>query len=376
MENNMLGISVYPNKSSVKECIEYINKAADLGYKRLFTSLLEIDEDGEQTLANFKDVIKVAKKRNMLVSLDVNPGLFSKLNISYNDLSFFKDMGADIIRLDMNFDGMPESIMTYDENNLTIEVNISNDTGNIKNIFTYSPLKSKIIGCHNFYPQRYTGLDTKYFLSTTKKYKDMGLRTAAFVSSNEGTIGPHPYNAGLPTLEIHRDKPIEEQAQYFINTKLIDDIIVGNAFATDDELKKVAKLNQDLPQLFIKFLPNVNLLEKQIILDNLHFNRGDINSYAIRSTFVKLKYKNDSIPKNNTLHELNKGMVTIGNQNFGQYKAEVNIVKQFMDNSDELKNVVARVVDSNTEFIDFIKPWDKFQFIDVDDFYVGEKYDG
>ncbi|MGY1575575.1 DUF871 domain-containing protein [Pediococcus pentosaceus] len=372
----MLGISVYPNKSSVKECIEYINKAADLGYKRLFTSLLEIDEDGEQTLANFKDVIKVAKKRNMLVSLDVNPGLFSKLNISYNDLSFFKDMGADIIRLDMNFDGMPESIMTYDENNLTIEVNISNDTGNIKSIFIYSPLKSKIIGCHNFHPQRYTGLDTKYFLSTTKKYKDMGLRTAAFVSSNEGTIGPHPYNAGLPTLEIHRDKPIEEQAQYFINTKLIDDIIVGNAFATDDELKKVAKLNQDLPQLFIKFLPNVNLLEKQIILDNLHFNRGDTNSYAIRSTFVKLKYKNDSIPKNNTLHELNKGMVTIGNQNFGQYKAEVNIVKQFMDNSDELKNVVARVVDSNTEFIDFIKPWDKFQFIDVDDFYVGEKYDG
>lgn len=362
----MKGISVYPNKSSVNECIEYIDRAADLGYKRLFTSLLELNENKEEILNKFKKVLVHAHDKKMWVSLDVNPGLFESLNVSYNDLSFFKELGADIVRLDSNFDGMPESIMTYNPEDLTIEVNISNDTGNIENILSYRPIKDKIIGCHNFYPQRYTGLDTDYFLSTTRKYQDLGIRTAAFISSNTGKVGPHPYNAGLPTLEIHRNLPIEKQAQYLVNTQLIDDIIIGNAFASDDELKKVAQLDSKIPQFFIEFTPNASNLEKEIVLDNLHFNRGDINSYAIRSTFVKLKYNKHDLPVNNSVDTLKRGMVTIGNNDFKQYKGELNIVKQEMDNHDHLKNVIAQIIPSDLQFIDFIKPWDKFKFIDLE----------
>ncbi len=364
----MLGISVYPNKSNVDECIDYIDKAADLGYQRLFTSILELTEDTDTTLEKFKKIMWHAKERKMWVSVDINPGLFPVFHITYDDLSFFRDLGADIVRLDTNFDGMPESIMTYDKSGLFIEVNISNDTGNISNTFSYSPLKSKIIGCHNFYPQQYTGLDTEYFFKTTEKYKKMGLRTAAFVSSETGEIGPHKYNAGLPTLEIHRNKPIEEQAQYLTSTKLIDDILIGNSFASDEELARLSKLNFDLPQFFIEFLPDVTELEKEIILKNFHFNRGDINSYSIRSTFVKLKYKNDHLPKNNTIEVLEKGFVTIGNNSFGQYKGEVNIVKQKMLNIDGHKNVIAKIVPNNLQFIDFIKPWDKFEFVNVEEY--------
>lgn len=364
----MKGISVYPNKTKVDDCLKYIDRAAQLGYQRLFTSLLELNDDKETVLQKFKTVLSYAHEKGMWVSLDVNPGLFTNLNISYNDLSFFKKLGADIVRLDSNFDGMPESIMTYNSENLTIEVNISNDTGNIANILTYRPLKDKIIGCHNFYPQRYTGLDTDYFLKTTRKYHDLGLRTAAFISSNHGAIGPHPYNAGLPTLEIHRGLPLEKQAQYLINTQLIDDIIIGNAFASDDELVKVANLEAKIPQFFVKFAPNATALEKEIVLANLHFNRGDINSYAIRSTFVKLKYNKRDIPVNNPVNTLTRGMITIGNNDFDQYKGELNIVKQEMDNHDHRKNVVAQIVSSDLQFIAFIQPWDKFKFVDVDNY--------
>ena len=364
----MYGISVYPNKSSVKECINYIDRAAKLGYSRLFTSLLELNDDQEAILNKFKEVLLHAHEKGMWISLDVNPGLFDSLNVSYNDLSFFKELGADIVRLDSNFDGMPESIMTYNPEDLSIELNISNDTGNLANIFSYSPNKEKIIGCHNFYPQRYTGLDTDYFLKTTRKYHDMGIRTAAFVSSNTGEIGPHPYNAGLPTLEIHRNLPIEKQAQYLINTQLIDDVIIGNAFASDDELAKIAKLDSQVPQFFVEFTPTATALEKEIVLENLHFNRGDINSYAVRSTFVKLKYNKQDLPVNNPVDQLKPGMITIGNNDFDQYKGELNIVKQEMDNSDHLKNVVAQIVPSDLQFIDFIKPWDKFKFIDLSNY--------
>lgn len=361
----MKGISVYPNKSSVADCINYIDKAADLGFSRLFTSLLELTEDQSKTLNKFKTVLTHARARKMWVSLDVNPALFTSLHVSYNDLSFFKELGADVVRLDSSFDGLPESVMTYNPEGLTIEVNISNDTKNLENILSYSPIKDKIIGCHNFYPQRYTGLDTEYFLNTTKKYHDLGLRTAAFISSNSGKIGPHPYNAGLPTLEIHRGIPIEKQAQYLINTQLIDDILIGNAFASDEELQKVAKLSSNIPQFFIDFVPTATELEREIVLKNLHFNRGDINSYAIRSTFVKLKYNKQNIPVNNPVANLKRGMITIGNNDFKQYKGELNIVKQNMDNHDHLKNVVAQIVPSDLQYIDFIKPWDKFKFIEL-----------
>lgn len=156
--------------------------------------------------------------------------------------------------------------------------------------------------------------------------------------------------------------------QYLNSTKLIDDVIIGNACASDEELAQVAKLNQQLPEFLIQFTPGTTELEKQIILNNLHFNRGDINSYAIRSTFVKLKYRQVNIPVNNAKHQLTRGMVTIGNDDFGQYKAEVNIVKQPMENADELKNVVATIVPNNQALIDFIQPWDKFKFIDADKF--------
>lgn len=361
----MLGISVYPNKSSVQECIQYIDKATKLGYQRLFTSLLELEPGRtDQVLKDFKEVLAFAKERQMWISLDINPGLFNTLGVTYDDLTFFKDLGADIVRLDMNFDGMPESIMTYDQSGMYVEVNISNNTENIANTFSYQPLRRKIIGCHNFYPQPFTGLDTEYFLETTRKYKEMGLRTAAFISSNVGTVGPHAYNDGLPSLEIHRHIDLQAQAQYLINTKLIDDILIGNAFASDEELAAVAKLNQDIPQFVIEFLPGTTKLEKEVILDNLHFNRGDINSYSIRSTFVKLKYKSADMPVNNALPALERGMITIGNNDFGQYKAEVNIVKQAMPNKEGYKNVVAKIVPSNVDFINFIKPWDKFEFID------------
>ena len=47
---------------------------------------------------------------------------------------------------------------------------------------------------------------------------------------------------GLPTLEDHRDLPIEVQAKHLLMTGLIDDIIISNAYATK-ELYALSKIN-------------------------------------------------------------------------------------------------------------------------------------
>ncbi len=362
----MLGISIYPYKENESETLAYIELAAQYGYGRVFTNLLMIESGQEEiVLASMKKAITHARKFGMEVILDLNPAVFNQLGIGYKDLTFFKEMGATGIRLDTAFDGMVESLITFDETDLDLEVNISNDTYYLENVLSYKPNKKRIIGCHNFYPQRFTGLDYDYFIKCSNKFKEMGLRTAAFVHSHAANHGPHIYTDGLCTLEMHRDMPIDIQAKHFIAIGLIDDVIIANAYASEEELKALSELRSEQIELDVAFTEGTTALEKEIILGNQHFNRGDINSYSIRSTFVKLDYAAKDIPANNTKEKVVFGDITIGNNSFGQYKAEVNIVKQAMPNNKQEKNVVAKIVPSNSFLIPYIEPWSKFRFREV-----------
>lgn len=359
----MLGISIYPYKEKEEETLAYIDLAAQYGFKRVFTNLLVLEKGTEEKVISvMKKAIICAREHDMEVILDMNPAVFEQLGISYNDLSFFKDMGATGIRLDSTFDGLIESIMTFDPSGLDMEINISNDTYYLENVLAYQPNTRKIIGCHNFYPQRYTGLDYDYFIKCSQKFKNMGLRTAAFVNSQYANHGPHQHTDGLCTLEMHRNMDIVTQAKHLVAIGLIDDIIIANAFASKEELKQLSELNYEQIQLNIEFNEEVSELEKEIVLENQHFNRGDINSYTIRSTYVKLAYQGTHIPKNCLSPYLKYGDITIGNHSFGQYSGELNIVKLEMPNMEGYKNVVGRVVEREQFLIPYIKPWTKFVF--------------
>ncbi|VDG22790.1 DUF871 domain-containing protein [Lactiplantibacillus mudanjiangensis] len=362
----MLGISVYPTKAPTEESIAYLKLAAHYGFKRVFASLLDVTpENKDAILAQFKTVFTVANELGMYVTIDANPRLFDTLGIDYHHLGLFKDLGASAIRLDANFDGLTESMMSYEDSGLDIELNLSVDTGNIGNIMSYLPNKQRLSGCHNFYPQRFTGLDLDFFTKCTEKYRQMGLKTAAFVTSQVATTGPHPFNDGLPTLEIHRDLPIVVQAKHLFATGLIDDVLISNQFASEAELQQLSQLNQSQLSLAVDFEPTATPLEKEILLAHQHFNRGDVNSYSVRSTFVKLQYKDQSIPVNHAGAALQPGDVVIGNDSFGQYKGEVNIVKQPMPNIDQHKNVVGHLVPDEQFLIPYIQPWMKFRFEDA-----------
>lgn len=362
----MFGISIYPYKEQLAETKAYIRRAAELGYGRVFTNLLALPDDGkDEILSKMRRAIACAREQGMEVVLDVNPGVFKQLGVAETELSFFKDMGATGVRLDSSFDGLVESLMTFDASGLDLEVNISNDTEYVANVLSYQPNRSRVIGCHNFYPQRFTGLDYEYFMKCSAKYKKLGLRTAAFVNAPSADHGPHAFADGLCTLEEHRDLPIQVQGKHLLATGYIDDVIIANAFASDEELVALSKVRQDQIELAVTFAPGTTDTEREIVLGKQHFNRGDINSYSIRSTFVKLDYRDTSIPANNTAPDLHPGDITIGNDSFGQYKAELNIVKRDMPNTDGHKNVVARVVDQEKFLMRYIEPWSKFRFIEA-----------
>lgn len=56
-----LGISVYPDHSDPEKDKAYIKKAADLGFTRLFMSMLEVQDGKEATVAKFKNIISFAR---------------------------------------------------------------------------------------------------------------------------------------------------------------------------------------------------------------------------------------------------------------------------------------------------------------------------
>ncbi|MFW3652406.1 DUF871 domain-containing protein [Vagococcus fluvialis] len=356
-----LGISVYPNHSSVEEIKAYMDLAAKYNFTRVFTCLLSVeDEEKDQIVKEFSETIFYAKSLGMEVIADVSPKVFGQLDISYKDLSFFKEIGADGIRLDMGFTGNEESMMTFNPQDLDIELNISSGTRYLENILSYQANSTKLMGCHNFYPHRYTGLSYDHFIRTTEVYKENGIRTAAFVNSPTATIGPWPVEEGLCTLEMHREWPIATQAKHLWATDLIDDVIIANSFASEEELKALSNIDPYKLTLDCTLVEDIPELEKKIVLEEFHFNRGDVSDYVIRSTQSRVKYKGHDFKPFNTA-DMNTGDIIVETSLYAHYAGELQLALLPMENSGKT-NIVGSVTEDDMVLLPYIKPWQKFGF--------------
>lgn len=355
-----LGISIYPNHSKPEEVKNYIELASKYNFKRVFTCLLSIEGDKEAVVKEFTETIAFAKEKGMEVIADVSPQIFDVLGISYSDLTFFKEIGADGIRLDMGYTGNEESVMTFNPQGLKIELNISNGTKYLENILSYQANAINLYGCHNFYPHRYTGLGYDHFIETSKQYKAQGIKTAAFVSSPTATIGPWPVSEGLCTLEMHRELPIVTQAKHLWATELIDDVIIGNAFASEEELKALSEIDPYQLTLNCELVEEIPETEKKIVLEEPHFNRGDVSDYVIRSTQSRVKYNGHEFPAFHT-PAIKKGDILVESSLYTRYAGELQLARLSMENTGKT-NVVGHVVEEELFLLDLIKPWQKFKF--------------
>ena len=357
-----LGISIYPEKSEKKEMLEYIDKTSKLGFSRIFTCLLSVNKPKEEIMSEFKEINAFAKERGFEIILDVAPRVFSTLEISYSDLSFFKELFADGVRLDLGFTGSEEALMTFNPYDLKIELNMSNDTNYLDNIMDYKPNKYNLIGCHNFYPHRYCGLSLDYFNKCTKRFNDYGLETTAFITSqSKGSYGPWPTTDALPTLEMHRNLAAHVQLKHYVAMGTIDNFLVSNCYPTDEELGSLSKVNLSMLNLNISFADSVTDTERKIILNELHYNRGDISEYVVRSTQPRVKYRGTHFPVHNPQKIISKGDVVIESSEYGHYAGEVQVALKDMENSGR-SNVVGRIAEDEIFLLDYIAPWQKFVF--------------
>lgn len=359
----MLGIALYPDQTVFEEDIEYLELANRYGYKLVFMSFLQIDiNNPKKSVDRIRETIRYANEIGMEVTLDIHPMVFDYIKSTADDLSYFHELGVSTIRLDSGFNGRQEAQMTHNPYNINIEVNMSNETNYLDLIHSYFPDRTKLRGSHNFYPQRYTALSLDSFIRCSRKFQDYHIQSSAFINSNEAKLMPWPVSEGHCTLEIHRGLPIKTQTKHMKMLGMVDNIIIGNAYASESELKDVSDVyNDSMDVLNIEFYDDVTELEKEMILKYKHEYRGDHSEYVIRSSKNRGRYNNCSLPAHERVRDIHRGDILLLNQDYGQYKAEVQIA--LCDRKGDPRiNVVGKIKGEEQILIDYLKPFQCFLF--------------
>jgi hypothetical protein len=353
-----LGISVYPHQSTLSRDKDYIRTAKKYGFSRLFTCLLSVADHWTILKQRFINTVQFAREQEMEVTVDLSPRTLDRLGFSNPDLSTLAEWGITGVRFDQSFSAQQIACFTHNPYGLKIEVNMSHGPQVLASLLEAKPQKHQLVGCHNFYPHRYSGLSLPFFVTCSQPFKEVGLRTAAFVHSSAASFGPWPIMDGLCTLEMHRQLPLPLQVKHLYATGLIDDVIIANAYPSEDELRTMSQINREAIPFTVKLHEDISAIERQIILNEPHFYRGDVSDYFIRSTQSRVKYRHVSIPPMHT-PPIKRGDILIDNDLYGQYKGELQIARQAMKNSGRT-NVVGHIVPEEHFLIDELKPWSPF----------------
>ena len=184
------------------------------------------------------------------------------------------------------------------------------------------------------------------------------LRLQSFVTSqNPEAFGPWPVTEGLPTLEMHRDWPIEIQVEHYVMMGYVNDIIIANAYATDAELEAMATANST--KVMFHMTPAEGLPEsmKKRLKMNLSV-RGDSGEWIIRT--LESRMLREATEPFNTV-DIQPGDVLIDNNLYGQYAGEVQIARKPMKNYGKT-NVVGHIDPREVELLPYMKGSTPFGF--------------
>ena len=393
-----LGVSVYPDIRPLDEIAEYLRLASRYGFTRVFTSMFSVEGTNEEVLAYFRDLDAIAHECGMEVSLDINPACMKRLGATPSDLSVFAEIKADILRMDGAYGEDDNYEMLCNPYGMKIEYNASSlDPAAIEALVARGVDKNRILACHNFYPQRYTGFRWDKFREVNTRLSKLGIRIGAFISSQApNTHGVWDATCGLPTVERLRFYPADLQARIMAATGNVTDILFGNAYASDEELaavaEAVAEVNPeptrekarkvaadlidslkvagkgDIVQKKVRIEPlfDISDLEREILFDFYpHIDFGDSSEWIWRTRIERIVFSDETIaPRRHVGDTFERGDVVIVNDNYKHYAGEVQVVLEPIAD-DGTRNLVARVDAEEMEMFDLIGDGDAVVFLPV-----------
>lgn len=392
-----LGLSVYPEQESTEQIETYLKMGAEYGFDHLFTSIFSVDGTKEEIVDYFKNLTKIAHHLNYVVDGDVNTWFFEKIGASYDDLSVFKEIGIDILRMDGPYGDERDAILINNPEGIGIEYNTSM-INVVENAIEHGANVKNISTCHNFYPQRYTAPSLAQIEPMNAYFHKLKVPVAMFLNSQvEGTHGPWPVSDGLPTIEEHRNIPVDVQLKHMLAMKTIDLALFGNAFADKAEFEMVKNVmdhaivsldaldssmketvrsmyavhGKPVPEKELTRIPfsihleeGIREEEKKRLYFGYHTDLGDCLNYMIRSRVSRMAFPKEAIePRACDKKMFERGDVLIVNDNCKHYAGEIQIVLKPMEN-DGQRNLLGHVDEKEQMIFDLIEAMDFFTFIE------------
>ena len=380
-----LGISVYPDLRPLDEIEEYFKLAGRYGVTRCFSSMFSVEGTKEEVLDYFRKLIEAAHRYGIQVSLDVNPECFAKMGATAEDLSVFRSIDVDILRMDLSFGLEKDMALINNPYGIGIELNAA--------IIDPQPLvdagvdPKKISLCHNFFPQQYTGMRFDKFMEINRKLKaaSRDISVGAFISSNASdTHGVWGAVKGLPTVERMRNLPIDLQARLMLATSDVDDVLIGNAYASEEELKALSEIltardmqkeaeNNPFLKMFLSYgiidekttssvkirveeESGISEDERGLLYDFFPHYMGDGSEWMMHSRMSRGIYSQPDhpiLPRKYSADHFSRGDVLVVNDSYKHYCGEVQIALDDIDN-DGIRNCIGHITGDELQLLDVI----------------------
>lgn len=377
--NRSLGITIYPyDDFDVEKNLEYIRKAAKVGFTRIFISFFcagieTIQKDGY--LDKIRVLTTCANELQMRVQADFFPEIFAAFHASSDDISEIIRSGIDEIRIDYGFSFTQIAQMTkhpsckkiiinaselYDAHNVLLDTATAFEQG-MKEFRDASGIMEKLEVGHNMYPREGTGLSMSDLISRNAIFERYKITTCAFCNSKTYEYTLFHAMDGSPTIEEHREFSAYASAHELFVSDAVQSVFIADGFIQEKELASLSNLLQeDSIALRIHFYKSASKQEKQALLQGTHLNRGAAK--VIRSMLVRSKC---ALPPQNCVTR-NAYDVTIDNELYERYFGEIQILLQ-PRKPNERVNVVARLDEEDIVLLQYLKAGKTFHFVEKEE---------
>lgn len=336
------GLSIYCGLDdyTLENNLEYLKKAANLGYEFVFSS------------AHIPESTKAADDLQMIINEAAVLGIKLILDVSKPMMNTFvvpKHLYS--LRLDYGFT-KDEIVALSKDAPYKVELNASTlSATDVEDLIARGLNTKNTRASFNFYPKLYTAHSINDVAQKMAIYKKYQIPVLVFIPSLVGKRPP--MYEGLPSIEKHRSQALDLSIEE-LKAMGFDEIAFGDAYASDEELSLMAHHQTEELILTLNVVDNcpLDLLEQ---INGIYKIRPDYNDYMLRCTS---KRGSAMVKPFNTVTRY-RGSVTIDNDGFRRYRGELCIQLTDLPQDDRV-NVVG-MVSLSEELIKALKEGQKFK---------------
>lgn len=330
-------------KEKIEELKAIAEMAGKMGFNEIWSGI------SPQYVEGIKEIANIAEKYNMYFFVDINPDILRDFGASPSNLKIFKELKIGGLRADYGFTIDELIKMANNDLGLTIELNASIFPLEkldylVKNVKNIEQLKAS----HDFYPIKYTALSLEDTIRKSREFKQRGIPVAVFI--------PTPREIeGRTTVEMLRGKSTGKSASIIFNTKVIDRVIIGDPFPTEEDLREVVEA-KEYTKIRVLVYPGITEEEKKVF--SIKFNDVRIKEYSIA---LNAMVKNEIKPRNITRRF--RGAVTVMNNR--PDVIEVWIFKKEVE-ADKRFNVIGEVIPEDMDLLDYLGEFTPVKLVPVE----------